>query len=200
MTVPNGGSGAGGDDGSPDQEEAEGAQAIDWPRTVFTLLLAAYGAVLIRHYGTYGFMDNVDLPIHEAGHILFSPFGEFLQFLGGTLMQLLVPAVFLGYFLLQTNRYAATVMMWWVAQNLWNISVYIRDARGQLLPLVGGGEHDWAYLLGRLGLLRFDEQIASAVSFAGILVFAAAIVLGLRYAGWRLATPRSAAPSAGGRA
>ncbi len=78
--------------------------------------------------------------------------------------------------------------------------MYIRDARGQLLPLVGGGEHDWAYLLGRLGLLRFDEQIASAVSFAGILVFAAAIVLGLRYAGWRLATPRSAAPSAGGRA
>ncbi|MEJ2679687.1 MAG: ATP-binding cassette domain-containing protein, partial [Gemmatimonadota bacterium] len=119
---------------------------INWPRTAFTVLLALYGAVLIHHYGTYGFMDSVDLPIHEAGHIIFSPFGEFIQFLGGTIMQVLVPAVFLGYFVVQSNRYAATVMMWWIAQNFWNISVYMRDARTQLLPLVGGGEHDWAYL------------------------------------------------------
>jgi hypothetical protein len=184
---------------TPDPEPASGTQ-INWPRTVFILLLALYGAVLIRHYGTYGFMDSVDLPIHEAGHIIFSPFGEFIQFLGGTLMQLIVPAVFLGYFLVQTNRYAATVMMWWIAQNLWNISVYMRDARTQLLPLVGGGEHDWAYLFGRLGVLRHDQQIAGVVRFAGILLFAAAIVLGLHYAGWRLIAANGEERSAGRRA
>jgi hypothetical protein len=169
--------------GPPDREAAAGAQ-VDWPRTLFTLLLALYGAVLIRHYGTYGFMDNVDLPIHEAGHVFFRPFGDFVQFLGGTLMQLIVPGVFLAYFVIQTNRYAATVMMWWIAQNLWNISVYIRDTRSQLLHLVGGGEHDWAYLLGRLGVTRYDQQIAGTVRVIGILIFLAAIVLGFYYAGW----------------
>jgi len=39
------------------------------------------------------------------------------------------------------------VALWWVAQNLWNISVYVKDARAEELPLVGGGEHDWNYLL-----------------------------------------------------
>ncbi|HKJ92439.1 MAG TPA: hypothetical protein VJ957_04680 [Longimicrobiales bacterium] len=185
--------GAPGAPGAPPQPEAgEVGPAHDWPRTAFILLLALYGAVLIKHYGTYGFMDNVDLPIHEAGHIFFSPFGEFIQFLGGTLMQLLVPSVFFAYFLIQGNRYAATVILWWIAQNLWNISVYIRDTRTQLLPLVGGGEHDWAYLLGRLGVTQYDQQIAGTVRFAGILIFLASILLGLHYAGWRL----TAAPAA----
>jgi hypothetical protein len=183
---------------TPDPEPSAGTQ-VNWLRTVFTLLLALYGAVLIRHYGTYGFLDNVDLPIHEAGHIFFSPFGDFIQFLGGTLMQLIVPSVFLGYFLVQSNRYAATVMMWWVAQNLWNISVYMRDARSQLLPLVGGGEHDWAYLFGRLGVLSHDQQIAGVVRTVGILLFVAAIVLGLRYAGWRLTAASGAGNEPAGR-
>ena len=64
---------------------------------------------------------------------MFSPFGEFMQFLGGTLFQLIMPAAFVGYFL-RRDRHAASVALWWIAQNLWNISVYIRDARAQELP------------------------------------------------------------------
>lgn len=31
------------------------------------------------------FLHLIDLPFHEAGHILFSPFGDFLTTLGGSL-------------------------------------------------------------------------------------------------------------------
>src|SRR3989442_13581246 len=65
------------------------------------------------------------------------------------------------------DRHAATVALWWVAQNLWNISVYVKDARAEELPLVGGGEHDWNYLLGELGLLDQDQLAGDAVRVAG---------------------------------
>ena len=42
-----------------------------------------------------GVMDSVlhlpNLIFHEAGHILFSPFGRFMTVLGGSLFQVLVP-------------------------------------------------------------------------------------------------------------
>src|SRR5207249_11631613 len=65
----------------------------------------------------------------EFGHPLFGAFGEFIGFLGGTLMQLLMPAIFVAYFWRRGDRHAAMVALWWVAQNLWNVSVYVRDAR-----------------------------------------------------------------------
>lgn len=35
-------------------------------------------------------------------------------------------------------------MAWvWLGENLLNIARYLGDARAQVLPLVGGGEHDW---------------------------------------------------------
>jgi hypothetical protein len=43
----------------------------------------------------------------------------------------------------QGDRHGATVPLWWLGQNCWNISVYIKDPRAQELPLVGGGEHDY---------------------------------------------------------
>lgn len=101
--------------------------------------------------------------------------------LGGTLMQLLMPALFVWYFTRQGDRHAATVALWWVAQNLWNISVYVRDARAQELPLVGGGEHDWNYLLGALGLLDQDQLIGGLVRFAGVLLYLWACLRGWSY-------------------
>ncbi len=109
-------------------------------------------------------------------------FGEFIGFLGGTLMQLLMPAAFVTYFWRQGDRHAATVALWWVAQNLWNVSVYVQDARAELLPLVGGGEHDWNYLLGRLGLLNQDRLIGGGVRIIGVLVYAWSCLRGWTYA------------------
>ena len=130
-------------------------------------------------------LDAVDLAIHETGHLLFAPFGEFMGFLGGTLFQVALPVAFVVYFWRRADRHAASVALWWVAQNCWNVSVYVADARAQALPLVGGGEHDWAYMLGRLGWLQYDQSLAFDIRLLGAAIYVYAVVTGFRYA-WQL--------------
>ena len=164
-------------------------------RLLLTGALAIYGVPCLLRPESGGFLDAVDLAIHETGHLVFAPFGEFLGFLGGTLFQLALPAAFVVYFWQRADRHAASVALWWVAQNFWNVSVYVRDARAQALPLVGGGEHDWAYLLGRLGWLQYDQAIALDVRLVGVAVYVCAIVAGARYA-WRVPSPTGEAAAA----
>jgi hypothetical protein len=148
-------------------------------RLGLTVLLAVYGFSILKHPDAGSLIDNVDLPIHETGHLVFAPFGEFIQFAGGTLFQLIMPTIFLGYFLKRRDKHAATVALWWIAQNFWNISVYASDARAQELPLVGGGEHDWAYMLGRLGLMQRDQAIGHDFWLIGVVLYLVAIGAGL---------------------
>lgn len=140
-------------------------------RLLLVLLLGAYGVACLRAPGDFGLLDGVDLAVHETGHLVFAPLGETIGVLGGTLFQLLVPATFVGYFLARRQRFAAAVCLWWVAQSCWNVSVYVADARAMELPLVGGGEHDWNYLLSIWGLLPRDTVIAARVHLAGVLLF-----------------------------
>jgi hypothetical protein len=140
--------------------------------------LALYGWVCLQAPGEYRWLDSLDLAIHETGHLVFAFDGEVLAVLGGTLFQLLVPAAFVVALWRNGDRHGATVPLWWLAQNCWNISVYVRDARTEELPLVGGGEHDWAFLLDRAGWLDHDQRIAGIVYLVGVLLYAAAIVGG----------------------
>ena len=148
-------------------------------RLVVTLGLAVYGFLLLRDAGRYGFLDNIDLAIHEAGHLVFSVFGEFMMFAGGTLLQLLVPIAFLVYFLRRSDGHAASIMLWWVGQNCWNISVYVKDTSVQALPLVGGGEHDWVYLLDRLGWYARDQEVGNAFYSVGVVLYVVAVIWGV---------------------
>jgi hypothetical protein len=151
-------------------------------RVLLTALLALYGLPCLLKPETGRLLDAVDLAIHETGHLVFAPFGELMGFLGGTVFQLALPAAFVVYFWRRADRHAATVALWWVAQNCWNVSVYMADARAQELPLVGGGEHDWAYLLGRLGWLAYDKAIALDMRLVGAAIYVYAVVWGFRYA------------------
>lgn len=160
-------------------------------RLLFLAALAVYGVVSLRAPGEGRLLDGIDLAIHETGHLVFAPFGERLMMLGGTLFQLLVPGAFVAYFLRRRDRFAAAVCLWWVAQNCWNVSVYVADARTQELPLVGGGEHDWAYLLGEAGWLARDQAIARGIHAAGLVLFLVALFLGLGAALAAPATPRA---------
>ncbi len=132
------------------------------------------------------FMHNVNLPIHEAGHIIFAPFGSFLRVLGGSLMQILAPLAFVLAFGLQyRNLYAASITLWWLAQNFMDIAPYIADARAQRLILLGGitgrdlpGYHDWNNILGRLGWLEHDQLIAGISYDIGRFLMVVMIVFG----------------------
>jgi hypothetical protein len=155
-------------------------------RLLLTLALAIYGWICLRTPGTYRWLDSLDLAVHETGHLVFAPAGEILGFLGGTLMQLLVPAALVFALWRHGDRHGATVPLWWLGQNCWNISVYIRDARLQELPLVGGGEHDWAFLLGQWGWLERDRTLGGAVYLAGVLLYLISIA-----GGWLLLVDRT---------
>ncbi len=148
-------------------------------RAGLTLLLGAYGVLCALRPSAYGFLDGVDLIFHEAGHIVFAVLGHFVGVLGGTLMQLIIPAAIAVYFLQQRQGHAATVTLVWLAQSLFNVSVYVRDARVQALPLLGDGLHDWNYLLAGLHLLAWDRAISGLVYLLGLVTLLAAIIGGL---------------------
>ena len=44
------------------------------------------------------FLDYANLPFHEFGHIVFSPLGKTVSFLGGTIGQLMFPFILIVYF------------------------------------------------------------------------------------------------------
>ena len=61
----------------------------------------------------------------------------------------------------------------WLMQNFLNIARYMADARAQVLPLVGGGEHDWAHILSRWGSLQADTLLAwrlSTFAWLGVII------------------------------
>lgn len=147
-------------------------------RQALTVALAIYGAWCVAKPDQYRFLDGLDLPIHETGHIVFAWGGEVITALGGTMFQLIVPLLFVIYFWRRGDRHAATVPLWWVGQNCWNIARYVADARAMDLPLVGGGEHDWNFLLGVWGALPKDTLIARDIRAIGTLIVAASVCIG----------------------
>jgi hypothetical protein len=167
----------------------EDARRWDYPRLGLSLLLLALGWWLAERPGgwTLG-LDDVNLAIHETGHLVFRPFGEWATVAGGTLFQLLVPLVFAAYFWRQGDRHAATVPLWWAGQNCFGIARYIADARAQELPLVGGGEHDWTWMLYELDVLHRDLEIGRAVHGVGVAVVVGAALLGIALARRRAET------------
>jgi hypothetical protein len=158
-------------------------------RLGLTLVLAVYGWLCLRSPAEYRWLDSLNLAIHETGHLVFAFGGETLALLGGTLMQLIVPAAFVVALWRAGDRHGATVPLWWLGQNCGNISVYVKDARAQELPLVGGGEHDWALLLEQWGWLDRDQALGRTVYLLAVVLYATAII-----GGWFLLREPSSAP------
>jgi hypothetical protein len=166
----------------PDGRLDSRSRAMNTPRAgrfALTMLLAVYGFSILKHPDLSDAVYNLDLPIHEFGHYLFWPFGQFMHVAGGTIFQVLFPCAFMVYFAKRKDYHAASVVLWWVAENFWNISVYASDAVATELPLLGGGEHDWSYMLGRLGLLARDQQIGHRFWATGVFLYLIAIGGGL---------------------
>lgn len=139
-------------------------------------------------------MHAVNLAFHEAGHVLFMVLGNFMMVLGGSLMQLIVPAAVIFAFVFKhDNTFGGAVALWWLGQSAMDLAPYIYDARSGQLLLIGGfigqerpGAHDWSNLLGRLGMLDYGHALGTVTNFVGISVMVlalawAAYVLYLQY-------------------
>jgi len=125
-------------------------------------------------------VKGLNLGIHELGHVLWSPFGQFLTIAGGSLTQCLAPLAGTAMFVRQKDPFAVFFSFAWLGTNLFDVATYAADARSMELPLVspfGCDEviHDWNFLLEHTGLLARDQAIASTLRLGGSLAFIAAL-------------------------
>ncbi len=192
-----------------DQEVKPRLAGAAWARAALTLLLAVLAWLAFRdEYGSVPLVSGIDLAIHEFGHMLFMPFGvpvlgETMVILGGSLTQLVVPALFTVYFARRREAeggaelHAASVCLWWCAMSLLSVAIYVGDARAGALMLLTGqtgqesDAHDWNNLLTRWGMLEHDTRIATALRALAFVLCATSIAGGL------IAATRRAGPANG---
>jgi len=159
-------------------------------KAVFLALLSVYGLKLIFTPildlpDSGWWLHAVNLTFHEAGHVLFMPFGRFLHVLGGSLGQLIVPATVIGAFLCKRDIFGAVVATWWLGESFLDISPYINDARAGQLMLFGGvtgseveDYHDWEILLTKMGMMQYDHALARLSFTIGTLLMLTSMIWG----------------------
>ena len=156
-----------------------------YPKLIFAAVLAVYFLSIAYDPMRGSFLDLVDLPIHETGHLVFRLFGEFMGVAGGSLFQVIVPAVFVGYFIWRLQYYSAAIVVFWVGQSILNVWVYAADAVAMQLVLTSGltgsegSFHDWNYLLTETGLLGSAKLVAGIIRAVGTMVIIAAGVFSI---------------------
>jgi len=137
------------------------------------------------------FLHGIDFVIHEAGHAFAFVLPRFFSVLGGSALQVLLPAVCALIFLHQGQLASFAVALFWTGESITDVAIYMADARAQALPLIGGhaAVQDWNYLLGQLHLLGWTQSIARLTLGVGILliVIALAIVANETHRAWQRA-------------
>lgn len=157
-----------------------------WGRALLLALFTLWGLRLIAldHWqGEIGasFLHGPLLLFHEAGHLLFSPFGEWMRVAGGTLLQLLLPlALMLVMLLKQRDPFGAAFALWLLGVSLLDVAPYVYDALQPQLTLLSGaaggeGGHDWIYLFEATGLRPRAQALGTLVHRLGALVVLAAL-------------------------
>jgi hypothetical protein len=122
------------------------------------------------------------VPIHEFGHLLFMPFGEFMHLLGGSLFQVGLPLIFGGIFIVKNrDPFAAAVMLWWFAVAVMDVAPYMYDAQEPRHVLLTGrtgenGAHDFIDVLGDLSLLTRAQSVGYSVHHFGVVILGVSLV------------------------
>ena len=159
----------------------------NYPKLVFAVLLTLYFLWIAYDPMQGSFLDHVDLPIHEFGHLLFRPFGQFMMIGGGSLFQVIMPLIFVGYFVWKHQFYSAGIVSLWVGQSILNVYVYAADSVVMQIVLTSGftgsegSFHDWNYLLTTTGLLSSTKTVAGIIRFVGTLTILGAGACSIYY-------------------
>jgi hypothetical protein len=132
---------------------------------------------------------------HEAGHVIFMPFGQTMGVAGGTLAQLLIPLICAVALFRRDDNFGAALCTAWMSLSLMDAAVYAYDAANPVLPLIGGGTgedsfHDFIYLFDEFGQLRNARgwaRFMKALGTLGLLVALAwaAVLLARQHEGLR---------------
>jgi hypothetical protein len=126
------------------------------------------------------FIHVFTLYIHEAGHFFFRIFGRTIYFLGGSIMQVLVPAVWFVVAQREKSK-LAPVALFFAGESLVDVSVYVKDAPVRVLPLLGGNHvfHDWATVLGGWDMMDWAVPLGTFFFFVGWITALGAIAWGV---------------------
>ena len=158
-----------------------------YPKLIFAVVMSIYFLWIAYDPMRGSFLDLVDLPVHETGHLVFRPFGQFMSIAGGSLFQIIMPAAFVGYFIWQDKYYASSIVLFWVGQSILNVYVYAADAVVMQLVLTSGltgsegSFHDWNYLLTATGLIGSTKMVAGIIRAIGTLTIIAAAIGSIYY-------------------
>lgn len=169
-------------------------------RPVFTSWMCFYGLLVLYlavHFSQPTWLDNIHLVVHEGGHLLFRWFGETLELWGGTILQLLVPALLTMAFVVRGDLAGATLCAFGFFHSLTNVATYMIDALLLQLPLVTVGaapdeaQHDWVRIFTSLGVLPHAIQIGNAMRF----VAWCGMLATMAWFGWRYYRQSEVQPS-----
>lgn len=168
---------------SAKEDARQWCQGKVWQPRLLVLLYMGY--IFIKHVSDFyalrhpGFLPYSSLigalnfGIHEFGHVLFTPLGQFMHFLGGSLFQCMVPVIGMVMFYRQRDYFAIFFAFGWLSTNFFYVADYVRDARTEFIPLVSPfgphAMHDWKYLLGNLHMLSWDKTFGFLLRGMGIL-------------------------------
>lgn len=166
-----------------------------WGRYVAAAALAAIiGWCAFAANREVPLLDQFDLGMHELGHLLAAFMPRMVMFLAGSLLQIAVPLGLAWYFgMVRSDPAGGGFCLAWAGASAWDVSVYVADAPIQALPLIGGGQHDWAYLLGPKGwnAIHMADEVAGFIEYSGI-VFTA---MGIAVAAWAAVRGMAARPA-----
>lgn len=155
---------------------------INVKKWIYSLILIPFVIWLIINGGKFIIiLDHFNLLLHEGGHGILRPFGDFIYTLGGTLMQIIIPSLFILFYYSKNITAGAQISLVWLGQNLLNISVYAGDAMTRKLPLLGGNKvyHDWTHLLNMTNLILYADEVGYFFFGLGIIIFVLALVFPL---------------------
>lgn len=168
-----------------------------WTRVAVLLLFALWSTSLIAANIRTGeifntFLHKPLLVFHEAGHVLFMLFGEFIAVAGGTLGQLILPVVLMVALLRKGDAFGGAIGFWLLGVSVLDVAPYVYDAKEPYLVLLGGhtgeeGGHDWIYLLSHLGLREYSQALGWWIHKLGALM----VLTALGWGGWLLLQQRT---------
>lgn len=127
--------------------------------------------------GLFNGLSYLNFVVHELGHLACKFAPQWIHVAAGTFVQLALPAGAVVMFYRQGDDAASCFAVCWLSVSLMHSADYIADARamnGDMTLSAGfwsltSGQpvrpdelrHDWNFMLGQLGLLKWDTTLAA---------------------------------------
>jgi len=162
----------------PDEAEQRLRLLVGWVALAWCALYGWFCVVQGRDVPVLWF---IQLAVHEAGHRVFIPFGNYTMLLMGSGSEILAPLLIgVGCLAWRTRRnLIAAGMCWAVAAGACiHTAAYMADAPRGEMTLIGGDESDWLVIFDRYWDKLYKADVyAARMRTVGLVVWLGAVAL-----------------------